>query len=374
MVGDLAEEFARAEIEPVAKDYDENPRFPHEICEKAREVGLAGMTIPPEYGGPGGTSLAQVVATEKLASACAGITAALSLNNLIAKTLLIAGNEEQKREYIGRLLSGEYGAFALTEPAAGSDVGAIRTRAVRRGDEYVLNGSKVWISNASVASFFVVFAKTDPDAGYRGISAFLVERDNPGLQVGKPLPKLGQKAAPACEVFLNDAVVSRSSLLGSEGEGFFIAMGLFDRSRPMVAAMAVGLSERCLRESLSYAVERRSMGKPIIEHQAVGHKVAEMAMRTQSARLLTWHSAILLDRGRKNTLEASMAKAFAADTAMWAATEAVQVYGGMGYSAEYPVEKLFRDAKLLQIYEGTSEIQRNIIVRELTKYSVKEGG
>ena len=241
----------------------------------------------------------------------------------------------------------------------------MQTRAVKRGDEYVLNGSKVWISNANHASFFTVLAKTDPTAGHRGLSFFVVDRDTPGLEVGKPIPKLGQKASWTAEVFLNDVVVSKSNMIGNEGEGFKIAMQAFDGSRPMVAGFAVGVMQRCLDLSLAYAKERKSFGKLIIEHQAIGHKLAEMQMRLEASRLMTYQAAWLVDEGTRNTLQASCAKAFACDAVMWAATEAVQIYGGFGYSKEYPVEKLFRDAKVLQVYEGTSEIQRNIIAREL---------
>jgi acyl-CoA dehydrogenase len=261
----------------------------------------------------------------------------------------------------------EFGAYAVTEPAAGSDVARIGTRAVRKGDRYVINGSKVWISNAPLASMFVVFAKTDAEAGHKGISAFFVDRDTPGLSVGPPLGKLGQKASPAAEVFFEDVEAPASALIDNEGSGFLIAMRVFDRSRPMIAALALGLMQRCLDEALQYARTRHTMGQPIIEHQAIGHKLADMALRTEAARLLTEQAAWMLDTGRRNTLQAAYAKTFAADSAMWAATEAVQIFGGMGYSTEYPVEKLFRDAKVLQIYEGTSEIQRNIIARELAR-------
>ena len=303
----------------------------------------------------------------ELAWGCVGITAALNLNGLVADALLVGGSPAQQATYIGRLVAGELGCYAVTEPGAGSDVAAITTRARRVGDQYVLNGSKIWISNAPEARFIVVFAKTDPDAGHRGISAFVVERDTPGVAVGRPLGKLGQKAELAAEIHFTDVAVPATARLGQEGDGFRIAMGVFDRSRPMVAALAVGLTARCLDESLAYAKTRQTMGRPIIEHQAVGHKIAAMGMRLEAARLLTYQAAWLLDNGQRNTLQAAYAKAFAADTSMWAATEAIQVFGGMGYSTEYPVEKLFRDAKVLQIYEGTSEIQHNIMVRELAR-------
>lgn len=367
MISELAREFARNEIVPVAKEFDQEAKFPREIIGKAREVGLVNINIPAEYGGSGLGSTELALVAEQLGWGCTGITTSMCLDFLVVEALLMAGTGEQKSEYLGRLMGGKFGAFALTEPGAGSDVAAIRTRAEKRKDRYILNGSKVWITNASVADFLAVFAKTDKEAGYRGLTLFLVDRNVPGLEVGKPLPKMGQKASPSCELFLNDVEVPERARIGAEGEGFSLAMRIFDRSRPFVAAMATGLTQRCLDESLAYATERKSMGVPIVEHQAVGHKIAGMAIRAEAARLLTHRAAWMADRGMKCTEAVAVAKAFAADGAMWAATEAVQVFGGMGYSAEYEVEKLMRDAKLLQIYEGTSEIQRNVIVRELTR-------
>jgi acyl-CoA dehydrogenase len=363
----LARDFARQEILPVAAEFDRQERFPHPIFREGLKIGLVAGNIPAEYGGAGMGSLEQALVTEELAWACVGITAAINLNALIVDTILLGGNEEQKQQYLGRLLAGEIGAYAVTEPGAGSDVASIQSRAEQKGNGYLLNGSKTWISNATEASFFIIFVKTDSEAHHRGMTAFVIERDTPGFTVGKKLGKLGQKAAPAAELFLENVFVPAESRLGEEGSAFRLAMGVFDRSRPMVAAFGVGLIQRCLDESLRYGSERLSMGRPIIQHQAVGHKIAEMGMRGEAARLLTYQAAQLLDTGRPNTLQAAYAKAYSADTAMWAATEAVQIFGGMGYSTEYPVEKLFRDAKLLQIYEGTSEIQRNIIARELSK-------
>jgi acyl-CoA dehydrogenase len=362
-----AREFAREEIKPVAAQCDREASFPMPVFEKAREVGLVNMTVPIAFGGSGWGALESALVTEELGWACTGIAGALGLNAIFADVFHVAGSQEQKRAAFARLLAGQFGAYALTEPSAGSDVAAIKTRALKKGDRYILNGSKVWISNAPLAHMFVIFAKTDPQAGHRGISAFFVERDTAGLSVGKPLGKLGQRAGPAAEVFLNDVEVPSSALIDAEGVGFLVAMRVFDRSRPMIAALGVGLIQRCLDEALDYARTRHSMGRPIIEHQAVGHKLADMALRLEAARLLVHQAAWLLDSGGRNTLQAAYAKTFAADSAMWAATEAVQVFGGMGYSTEYPVEKLFRDAKVLQIYEGTSEIQRNIIARELSK-------
>ncbi len=361
----LARRFAREEILPRAVQGDREARFPLEVQRKALELGLLNLAIPATYGGAGLGVFEVALVTEQLAWACLGFSGTLGLNSVVIDALLVAASERQKSKYFARLLAGEFGAYCATEPSAGSDVAAIATRAMRRGEQYAINGSKLWISNAPLASFFIVFAKTDPQAGHRGLSVFLVDREMPGVAVGSPLGKMGQKAAPTAEVFFNDVTVDSDALVGAEGEGFKIAMQVFDRSRPMVAASAVGLLQRCLDESRQYAATRHTMGKPILEHQAIGHKLADMAMRTEAARLLTYQAAWLCDSGERNTLQAAYAKAFAADSAMWAASETVQIFGGMGYSTEYPAEKLFRDAKVLQIYEGTSEIQRNIIAREL---------
>jgi acyl-CoA dehydrogenase len=364
---ELAGDFARREILPVAADLDRLKQFPKKAFDKAREVGLLGLNVPEEYGGSDMGALALALVAERLAWACTGITAAITLNALIADAILLGGDSQQKKTYLGRLLSGELGAYAITEPEAGSDVASIRTLAISDGDRTILNGSKTWISNATEATFFIIFATTDPSAGYNGIEAYIVERETAGLTVGKKLGKLGQRAAPAAELFLSDVALGKDARLEEAGTGFHLAMKVFDRSRPMVAAFGVGLIQRCLDESLNYARQRHSMGVPIIKHQAIGHKIAEMGMRLEASRLLTRQAAQLLDDGKRNTLQAAYAKAYAADSAMWAASEAVQIFGGMGYSDEYPVEKLLRDAKLLQIYEGTSEIQRNIMVRELTR-------
>ena len=367
MIRELARSFAEREIKPRAAQCDREASFPPDLRERAAELGLLNISLPEAFGGQGLGAMEVAIVAEELARGCVGIAATLGLNTLIADVLLAAGDAEQKRTYLGRLVAGEFGAYAMTEPHAGSDVAAIATSARRSGDQYVLNGSKVWISNATLASFVIVFAKTDAEAGRRGISAFLLETGSPGFTVGKALGKLGQKAAPAAELFFDQVRIASSARLGAEGDGFSIAMRAFDQSRPMVGAQALGVLQRCLDESLAYATQRLSMGRPIIEHQAVGHKIAEMALRAEAARLLVYQSAWLLDAGRPNTLQAACAKAYAADSAMWAAGEAVQIFGGMGYSTDYPVEKLLRDAKVLQIYEGTSEIQRNIIARELVR-------
>ena len=368
MIRQLAHDFARQEIAPLAAQADRDQRFHLPLQQQALELGLLNIAMPEAYGGMGLGALEVALVTEQLCRACLGLGTALCVNALAAEPILLAGSEAQKQQWLPRLAQGEFASFALTEPGAGSDAAGIRTSAVRQGDGYVLNGSKIWISNASLASFFVVFAKTDPAAGHKGISAFIVERDSSGLTVGEPLGKLGQRAAPTCEVFFDQVQVPLSNRLGAEGEGFALAMRTFDQSRPMVAAFGLGLVQRCIDEALPYATGRQSMGQRLIDHQAVAHKLAEMQIRLEASRLLTYQAAWLADQGQRNTLQASVAKAYTSDAAMWAATEAIQILGGMGYSTEYAVEKLFRDAKVLQIYEGTSEIQRSIIAREMERH------
>lgn len=367
MLQKMARDFAREQIAPLAEHYDQTGEFPMPVIQKAREAGLINPNIPTEYGGGGAMLIDECLICEELAWGCTGISTAILINNLAAIPIILAGTEAQKREWLGRLLSGQMAAYAVTEPAAGSDVLGIQTTATRRGDQYVIRGSKTFISNASVSDFFIVFAYTDKTHKHRGMSAFIVERDRPGFAVGKKFEKMGQRASDTAEVVLDDVVVPAGQRLGTEGEGFMIAMKVFDRSRPTVAASAVGLAQRALDESLKYAKERTAFGVPIGQHQAIGHMLADMAMNVEAARLLTWRAAWLVDQGQPNTKFAAFAKAFAADTAMKAATDAVQILGGYGYMREYPVEKLMRDCKVFQIYEGTSQIQRNIIARELLR-------
>ncbi|HVY55447.1 MAG TPA: acyl-CoA dehydrogenase family protein, partial [Thermodesulfobacteriota bacterium] len=308
-----------------------------------------------------------IIVAEELAWGCAGIAVGgVAINTLAAEPLLLAGDSGQKKKYLG-ILSQGYGSYCVSEPNAGSDVASMRTSARKLKDGYILSGQKTWISNASEASYFIVFAKTDPKARHRGISVFIVDRDLPGVEVSKKLRKMGQRACDACEITFNEVALSRKSLLGGEGDGFKLAMKVFDHTRPLIAALGVGVSQRALDECISYSREREAFGRPILDFQGVSFKIAEMGMRTQAARLLTYNAAWKAARGERNSLEASYAKTFASDTAMWAATEAVQIHGGYGYSEEYPLEKLMRDAKVLQIYEGTNEIQRVVMAKELTK-------
>jgi len=366
MIRQVARDFARNEIAPAAEYHDQNDEFPTEINKKARDLGLINVSLPEKYGGVGLSLLEAVIVTEEFSWGCTGIaTSGIVMNGLAAEPILLAGSDLQKKRYLGMLTEG-YGSYCVTEPNAGSDVGAMKSTAVRKGGKYILNGQKTWISNALEASFFVVFAITDNKARKHGISAFLVDSNLEGVVVSKKLKKMGQKACDCCEVVFTDVELDEEALLGNEGEGFKLAMKVFDNSRVVIAAQGVGLSQRALDECIAYSKERVAFGSPIKNFQGVGFKIADMGMRTQAARLLTYNTAWKASIGEKNTLETSYAKTFASDTAMWASTEAVQIHGGYGYSQEYPLEKLMRDAKLLQIYEGTNEIQRIVMLRELT--------
>lgn len=364
-IWNLSTQFSEKEIIPNAAKYDLSQEFPRKIFEKACEVGLVNMTLSEEFGGLGLSQLEYVTAVERLAWGCLGITGAISLNGLICDVLVLGGSSEQKKKYISRIVKGEIAGYAVTEPGAGSDVASVALKAEKKGNHYVLNGAKTWISNATEASFFVVLARSNSNPGAKGLSFFIVEKDTPGFSVAKKLGKMGQRAFPAAELAFEDVKIPEANLIGVDGQGFEIAMKVFDASRPMVAALGVGLMQRSLDEALNYAKSRQAMGKPILAHQAISQKIAEISMRLEASRLMTYQAASLLDKGRKNTLQASQAKAFSADNAVWVVSEALQIFGGMGYSTEYPMEKLYRDAKVLQIYEGTSEIQKLIIAREL---------
>jgi acyl-CoA dehydrogenase len=365
MIQQLARDFARNEMAPVAEEYDRSHEYPWPVIKKAQELGLTTMNIPEEYGGLGLSLFEECMVSEELAWGCSGISTAIGVNGLAILPILIAGNEAQKQDYCGRLANGQMASYCLTEPEAGSDVAGIKTTARKQGDYYILNGNKTFITGATVANFYTVFAYTDPDTKYNGMSCFIVDRDWEGVSVGQPFHKMGQHASDTAEVIFDNVKVPASHLLGEEGMGFLIAMKVFDRSRPVTAAGAIGIAQRAVDESIKYAKERVSMGKPIWQHQAIGHMIADMAMEVEAGRLLVWKSAWAVDSGTRNTTAAAFGKAYAADMAMKVATNAVQVFGGYGYMAEYPVEKLMRDVKIYQIYEGTSQIQRNIVVREL---------
>ncbi len=361
---ELAHDFAEKEIRPVAWEYDKDGHWPQEVLQKAWDVGLMNTHIPEEYGGPGLGYLDGCLIEEELSWGCSGIQTSLGCNGLATAPIMLGGSEEIKKKYLGALTEElKLASFCLTEPDAGSDVSGMRTTAVKRGDKYVINGSKCFITNGSHADYYTVYAKTDKEAGHRGISAFVVEREW-GVVVDKKEDKLGQRASNTATITFNDVEVPAENLLGEENKGFKLAMMTLDRTRPGVAAMATGIARAAFEFATTYSKERVQFGVPIAMHQAIQFMIADMATEIEAARLLTWKSASQLDNGERNTLVSSHAKRFAADTAMKVATDAVQVYGGYGFIKEYPVEKLFRDAKIMQLYEGTSQIQRLVIARE----------
>jgi len=362
---ELAHSFAEKEIRPVAWDYDRDGTWPQEIIDKAYEVGLMNVHIPDAYGGPGLDYLSGCLIEEELGWGCSGIGTTLMANGLASAPLLIGASEEVKKEYLGRLTEeAKLASFCLTEPDAGSDVSGMKTTAVRKGDKYVINGSKVFITNGGYADWYTVYAKTDKDAGHRGISAFVVPRDDTVI-IDKKEDKLGQRASNTAAITFNETEIPAGNLLGDENHGFKLAMMTLDRTRPGVSALAVGIARAGFEFACDYAKERIQFGVPIAMHQAVAFMIADMATKVEAARLLVWESAVTLDQGKRNTLVASHAKRFAADAAMEVTVDAVQVYGGYGFIKEYPVEKLMRDAKIMQLYEGTSQIQRLVIAREV---------
>jgi len=363
---ELAHEFAEKEIRRVSAEYDERQTHPADVIAKAHEVGLMNPHIPENLGGAGLGAMDGALIGEELCWGCSGIATSIVANILGALPLLLAGTDEQKREWLPPLLEEPIlCSFALTEPGAGSDVSGIQTTAVRDGGEYVVNGSKMFITNAGRASWFTVFASTDKSAGHRGLTAFVVPAEANGVTIEKHLDKMGQRATDTSAIAFQDVKVPAANRLGEEGEGFKIAMRTLDHTRPGTAAGAVGVARAAFEHSVEYARERTQFGQPIAMNQGVNFLVADMAAEIEAARLLVWQAAWLLDQGKRATLESSYAKRFAADTAMKVTTDAVQIFGGYGYIKEFPVEKLMRDAKLFQIYEGTSQIQRLVIAREI---------
>jgi acyl-CoA dehydrogenase len=361
---ELAHDFAEKDIRPVAWEYDKDGTWPADVFAKAHEVGLMNTHVPEEYGGPGLSTLDGCLIEEELSWGCSGITTSLGANGLASAPVILAGSEEIKKQYLGMLVEElKYASFCLTEPGAGSDVSSMRTRAVKKGDKYVITGQKCFITNGSHADWYTVYAKTDPDAGHRGISAFVVPRDET-IVIDKKEDKMGQRASNTATVTFNETEIPADHLLGEENKGFKIAMMTLDRTRPGVAAMATGIARAALEFATEYSKERVQFGVPIAMHQAIQFMIADMATKVHLSRLATWQSAVLLDNGQRNTIESSHAKRFAADSAMEVTTDAVQVYGGYGFIKEYPVEKLMRDAKIMQLYEGTSQIQRLVIARE----------
>lgn len=365
----LAHQFAEKEIRPVAAEYDENEEVPWEVIRKAAQAGFLSYYIPERYGGGGVEDvLTKCLVDEEIFWGCAGVGTILGGCSLAATPIILAGNEEQKMTYLSRFADPEnpcLGAFALTEPSAGSDPASLSTQAYRDGRYYVLNGQKTFITNAGIADIYVIFATVDISMGARGITAFIVEKDTPGLLPGKKEKKMGIRASHTATLTMEDLRVPVENRLGEEGEGFKIAMRTFEYTRTHIAAGAVGLARAAYEYALRYAQERVQFGKPIIQHEAVAFMLADMATRIDAARLLVWRAARTADQGKPATLHASMAKAFAADVAMQVTTDAVQVLGGYGFIRDYPVEKWMRDAKIMQIYEGTAQIQRLIISRYL---------
>ncbi len=364
----LARAFAEKEIRPQAAEHDEHQTHPADIIAKAHEVGLMNVHLPESLGGLELPCFDGMLVGEELNWGCSGIGTSIGANGLAAGPILIAGTEEQKKQWLGPLLEEPIlGCFGLSEPGAGSDVSGIQTTAVRRGDEYVVNGSKMFITNAGPASWMVCFASTDRAKGHKGLTALVIPMDTPGVTIEKHLDKMGQRATDTSAVAFQDVVVPTAYRLGEEGEGFKIAMQTLDFTRPGTAIGAVGVAQAAFELSVEYTKERVQFGMPVAMNQGVSFLVADMATEIEAARLLTWQAAWMIDqgRGRGATLYSSFAKRFAADTAMKVTTDAVQVFGGYGYMKEYPVEKLMRDAKLFQIYEGTSQIQRLVIAKEI---------
>jgi len=363
---ELAREFATKEIRPKAASYDEHQTHPADVIAKAHELGLMNLHVPEHLGGLGLPAFDGMLVGEELSWGCSGIGTSIGANGLGAGPVILAGSEAQQAEWLPPLLEEPIlCSFGLSEPEAGSDVAKLKTTAVRRGDEYVLNGSKTFITNAGQAAWTVVFAKTDAAKGHKGISAFVVPMDADGVQMEAHLDKMGQRATDTSAFALTDVVVPAANRLGEEGEGFKIAMKTLDFTRPGTAAGAVGVAQAAYEYAVEYAKQRVTFDVPIAMHQGVNFMIADMATAIEAARLLVWQSAWLHDQGQRATLQSSFAKLFAADTVMKVTTDAVQVFGGYGYMKEYPVEKLMRDAKLFQIYEGTSQIQRLVIAKEI---------
>ncbi|MEM1030421.1 MAG: acyl-CoA dehydrogenase family protein [Myxococcota bacterium] len=361
-----ARRFTAERITPIAAECDHASRFPLDVFEEAWRIGLINATVPTEYGGAGFGELENALITEELAYGCSGIQTSMLANVLAATPVKLGGDEAQKKKYLGMLTeSPVLVSYCTTEPGAGSDVAGMRTTFRKVGDEYVINGQKSWITNATHARWYVVFATEDPALRHKGIGAFIVDRDAEGVKVGKKEDKLGQRASDTAQVFFEEVRVPAANLLAPAGHGFKLAMETFNQTRPDIGAIAAGVMRRCLDECLAYAKERETFGKPIAQHQMVQAMLADMAIRVEATQLLYRKAAFCLDHGVRNPVVSSLAKAYGADAAMTTAVDAVQIFGGNGYVKEYPVEKLMRDAKVLQIYEGTSQIQRLVIAKSL---------
>ncbi|MFH0957469.1 MAG: acyl-CoA dehydrogenase family protein [Pseudomonadota bacterium] len=375
MLQDMVRRLAKEKVAPAAEERDKKGEYPYDMLELMKENGLMGVDFPEAYAGMEAGMLAHCIVVEELAKADASVALIPSVQELGTLPIILAGNHEQKEKYLTPLSSGEKtAAFGLTESKGGSDVAALKTRAVKKGNKYILNGSKMWITNGGIADTFSIYAVTDPDvAPYKGASVFIVEKGWPGFTIGKKESKLGIRSSDTRELVFEDVEIPVDNLLGEEGMGFHIMMKTLDFSRPSVAAQALGIAAGAFEYATQYAKERVAFGKPIIKHQAIAFKLADMAMKTTAARALLWKTCSLLDKVAKDMSKippetirhSSMSKAFCSDVAMWTTVEAVQVLGGFGYSTEYPVERMMRDAKITQIYEGTNEIQRLVIAGTL---------
>ena len=369
MIRQAARDFARNEIVPIAAEFDESGEFPYETIMKMGEMGFMGIEVPEEYGGAGMDTLAYVLALEEISKADASHGTIMSVNNsLYCNGILKFGTEEQKQKFIQPVASGQaIGAYSLTEPMSGSDASTMSSRAEREGDSYIINGRKSWVSSAPVANYIVLFSMTDPQVGHKGITAFLIETDQPGFSRGKKEPKLGIRASATSEIVFDDYRVPVENRLGEEGQGFKIAMTVLDAGRIGIGAQALGIAEAAYEASVAYAKEREAFGKKIGEFQGIGFKLADMKTSIEASRLLVYNAAVAKERAKESgdrfTLEASIAKLHASETAVFVTNAAVQIHGGMGYSKELPIERYFRDAKVTEIYEGTSEIQRLVIAR-----------
>ena len=372
MTRESVREFAQSVLKPRAAAYDRSREFPRDNWKECAAMGLCGMMVPEEQGGAGFDCLSYVIAIEEVSRACASTGVILSVNNsLFCGPLLKFGSEEQKKKYLAAHASGErIGAYCLTEPGSGSDSAALRTRAVRKGDAYILSGTKVFVTNGEAADNFLVYATLDPALKHKGIAAFIVERGFPGFRQGKPERKLGITCSGSTEIVLDECVVPAANRLGAEGEGFKIAMATLDGGRIGIAAQALGIGQACLDEAIAYSRSREAFGRPIADLQAIQWKLADMATQIEAARLLAYRAGWARDHQERYSLEASMAKLFASEACNRAAKEALQIHGGYGYINEYAVERLYRDAKITEIYEGTSEIQRLVIAKEVLKGQV----
>lgn len=365
---DLARKFARSEMAPKAAECDRTPRFPEEVYRKAWELGLMNLNVPSDYGGSGLSLLDQCVIVEELAYACGGMTTSIIANCLALEPIMLGGTEEQKKRWLTPFCSDYHlASFALTEPSSGSDALAMSTRARKSGDEYILTGEKCFITNAPHASLFTVFATLDPSLRSKGTVAFVVPGDAPGVAKGKDEDKMGHRASSTGSVRFEEVRVPATDRLQTEGQGFSLAMRTLDQTRTPIGALATGIAQAALDLAARYSLSRHTFGKPIGEHQAIQIKLANMAQAVSASRLLTWYAAWMIDKGETGTLASSIAKCYASDSALRVADEALQIFGGYGYMKDYPVEKLLRDAKLTQIYEGANEIQRLVTARELLK-------